>query len=115
MDGLTALNTIGGEVVVGLADWAGATIIISLAAFLASGIAWLQSGGKVLGGLSSISLVVLLFLGFSNVGRTETVTPVRYEVTVNPGHVIDAARWETVEQRGEIYVIQERKNTEVGE
>lgn len=35
--------------------------------------------------------------------------PVRHEVTLRPGHVIDAAKYEVIEQRGQIYVIEERE------
>lgn len=39
-------------------------------------------------------------------------TPVRHEITLRPGHVIDAAKYEVIEQRGAIYVIEEREQTE---
>ncbi|QOT13763.1 hypothetical protein JNUCC32_31240 (plasmid) [Paenibacillus sp. JNUCC32] len=51
--------------------------------------------------------VTLLVLADDN-GRE----PIRHEVTLRPGHVIDATKYEIVEQRGKIYVIEER---EVGE
>ncbi|WP_054958434.1 hypothetical protein [Paenibacillus dakarensis] len=35
--------------------------------------------------------------------------PIRHEVTLRPGYVIDAAKYEIVEQRGKIYVIEERE------
>lgn len=35
--------------------------------------------------------------------------PIRHEVTLRPGHVIDATKYEVVEQRGQIYVIEERE------
>jgi hypothetical protein len=35
--------------------------------------------------------------------------PIRHEVTLRPGHVIDATKYEIVEQRGKIYVIEERE------
>lgn len=35
--------------------------------------------------------------------------PHRHEVTLRPGHVIDATKYEIVEQRGKIYVIEERE------
>ncbi|WP_339273786.1 hypothetical protein MKY59_21565 [Paenibacillus sp. FSL W8-0426] len=38
--------------------------------------------------------------------------PVRHEVTVRQGHVLDAAKYEVIEQRGEIYVIEEREVSE---
>lgn len=38
--------------------------------------------------------------------------PVRHEVTLRPGHVIDAAKYEVIEQRGAIYVIEEREVSE---
>ncbi|RCX22916.1 hypothetical protein DFP94_101505 [Fontibacillus phaseoli] len=38
--------------------------------------------------------------------------PVQHEVTLRPGYVIDAAKYEIVEQRGQIYVIEEREGAE---
>jgi|GEM_PF-6825675 len=38
-----------------------------------------------------------------------TNEPVRHEVTLRPGHVIDATKYEVIEQRGQIYVIEERE------
>lgn len=37
---------------------------------------------------------------------------VRHEVTLRPGYVIDAAKYEVIEQRGKIYVIEEREVSE---
>jgi hypothetical protein len=39
-------------------------------------------------------------------------TPVRHEVTLRPGSVIDAQKYEIVEQRGAIFVIEEREVAE---
>ena len=39
-------------------------------------------------------------------------TPIRHEVTLRPGYVIDAEKYEIVEQRGKIYVIEEREAAE---
>lgn len=36
-------------------------------------------------------------------------TEVKYEITLKPNQIIDATKWEIVEQRGDIYVITERK------
>ena len=38
-----------------------------------------------------------------------THQPVRHEVTLRQGYVIDATKYEVIEQRGEIYVIEERE------
>lgn len=40
------------------------------------------------------------------------VEPTRHEVTLRPGHVIDAEKYEIVEHRGKIYVIEEREAEE---
>ncbi|PAD72395.1 hypothetical protein [Paenibacillus campinasensis] len=49
----------------------------------------------------------ILFLG-----SVMTRDPIRHEVTLRPGHVIDATKYEIVEQRGQIYVIEEREAAE---
>lgn len=46
---------------------------------------------------------------FSILSAVSTHEPVRHEVTLRPGYVIDATKYEVVEQRGEIYVIEERE------
>jgi len=51
--------------------------------------------------LAVISLMVALL-------TASLQNPVRHEVTLRPGHVIDATKYEIVEQRGQIYVIEER-------
>ncbi|MFF2886676.1 hypothetical protein [Paenibacillus sp. NPDC057967] len=58
-------------------------------------------------GFFGLLLLLIAFIAFANADD-----PVQYEVTVQPGHVIDAARWEIVEQRGQIYVITEREAAE---
>lgn len=55
--------------------------------------------------LSTLSLVVCVTFSIS-AGST-TIDPVRHEVTLKPGHTIDATKYKLVEQRGKIYVIEE--------
>lgn len=50
--------------------------------------------------------VIALFIGLLLLNDKE---PIRHEVTLRPGHVIDATKYEIVEQRGKIYVIEERE------
>lgn len=40
------------------------------------------------------------------------VEPIRHEVTLRPGYVIDATKYEIVGHRGKIYVIEEREASE---
>lgn len=88
------------------------------------------------GGISTVALLLTLFVGilaliaiiggfvgddlgalfFGTIGAVITILlafyvhePVRHEVTLRPGYVIDATKYEVVEQRGQIYVIEERK------
>ncbi|WP_028559802.1 hypothetical protein [Paenibacillus pinihumi] len=115
MDGFSVLNTLGGGVTMELYGWAmfliGFLGIVGGASLL-SGLEE-ESGGMVSFGLCFLVIVGVLI--FSGVAKHEVPQPTRYEVTVNPGHVIDAARWEIVEQRGEIYVIQSRKGADADE
>ncbi|WP_178023047.1 hypothetical protein [uncultured Paenibacillus sp.] len=88
------------------------------------------------GGINTAALLLTLFVGilalitiiagfadndlgallFGTIGAGITILlafyvhePVRHEVTLRPGYVIDATKYEVVEQRGQIYVIEERK------
>ena len=45
-------------------------------------------------------------------GEATEKSPIRHEVTLRPGYVIDAEKYEIVEQRGKIYVIEEREAAE---
>ncbi|MFL1672170.1 hypothetical protein [Paenibacillus dendritiformis] len=46
--------------------------------------------------------------GYAN-RETDDLTPTKYEVILREGHVIDATKYEIIEQRGKIFVIQERE------
>lgn len=61
--------------------------------------------GALLGALSLFGMIIGGCFTFAE-------APIRHEVTLHQGHVIDAVKYEVIEQRGEIYVIEER---EVGE
>lgn len=54
-------------------------------------------------------IVGLIAAAFAVVFALNAHEPVRHEVTLRPGYVIDATKYEIVEQRGEIYVIEERE------
>lgn len=43
------------------------------------------------------------------------LSPVRYEVTLAPGVILDASKYVIVEQRGDIYVIEEREDAKAEE
>lgn len=60
----------------------------------------------VVGLLGTCWFAVLLV---SAIGTEE---PIRHEVTLRTGYVIDAEKYEIVEQRGKIYVIEEREASE---
>ncbi|WP_103110224.1 hypothetical protein [Brevibacillus reuszeri] len=55
-------------------------------------------------------IVAAVFFGCMTwVAHEAADTYTRHEVTLRPGHVIDATKYEIVEQRGKIYVIEERE------
>ncbi|MBJ6364185.1 hypothetical protein ACFOQM_23475 [Paenibacillus sp. GCM10012307] len=108
MNGVTVLNTMGGGVspvlVFLMVMW-----FLALCFFFGCGISALKDEEiflAIISGLICVTLIVGLLVVW-----TDRFEPIRYEVTVNPGHVIDAVRWEIVEQRGEIYVIQAREES----
>ncbi len=109
LEGLTVLNTTGGEVSTQLAERA--IFIIVMCAFVAAvffAVAIVERN-PVFSGVTAVCVFIATIAYITPIGYVEEINPLRYEVTVNPGHVIDAAWWEIVEQRGEIYVIQARK------
>jgi len=60
----------------------------------------------------SAFLAGLVCAAFAVVLGLNATEPVRHEVTLRPGYVIDATKYEIIEQRGQIYVIEERKIAE---
>ncbi|WP_145412459.1 hypothetical protein [Paenibacillus xylanexedens] len=54
--------------------------------------------------------VLAVIVGIAAIVSSDT--PIRHEVTIRPGHVIDATKYDVIEQRGAIYVIEEREQTE---
>lgn len=56
----------------------------------------------------AIVTAVMAIYGVNN----PEVEPIRHEVTLEPGAIIDASKYVIVEQRGEIYVIEEREEGE---
>lgn len=107
-EAFNVLNTTGGGI-----D-GGAIFAIVLFAIFAFIFVWLTyefvKGRESQAFFTAFAAVVFVVLTiFAYTIRFE---PVRYEVTVKDGHVIDAALWEIVEQRGQIYVIEERTQPE---
>lgn len=57
-------------------------------------------------------IVALLFAFLALVTWDGASEPVRHEVTLRPGGVIDAVKYDIIEQRGAIFVIEERTPAE---
>jgi len=112
MSGFDVLNTIGGGMVTDIADWAVFVNVLLFFAALVMLIGAFVMDDVPVGIVGAIALLALILFVISGAGETEVPEPVRYEVTVKDGHVIDASRWNIVEQRGQIYVIEERKVAE---
>lgn len=62
--------------------------------------------------LALVALILTTITALISCAIFFTETPIRHEVTLRPGHVIDAQKYEIVEQRGKIYVIEEREVAE---
>lgn len=102
---MDVLNTYGGEFHVVLVVIA---VTLGLLALLAFYVYITDNSAD-----APIALViglVLTFFMFASVANVKE--PVRHEVTLRPGYIIDATKYEIVEQRGEIYVIEEREGSE---
>lgn len=61
---------------------------------------------------SFLTGLVAFAIGIAFITGDGAEEPIRHEVTLRPGHVIDATKYEVVEQRGKIYVIEEREAAE---
>ncbi|MMZ60160.1 hypothetical protein D1872_222350 [compost metagenome] len=96
---MDVLNTYGGGINEGV------LLIAILAGLLGS---FLFIGGMVEDGPVEVLFGILL-AAIAIAAGMHTHEPVRHEVTLRPGHVIDAAKYEVIEQRGRIYVIEERE------
>jgi hypothetical protein len=109
LTGLDVLNTTGGGTVSEPYEWAAImAAVFTIMAFI-SAVVWLGSRCSTWRSatttVASIAVVTVTII----FGRYDVPVPVEYEVTVQPGHVIDGARWEIVDQRGQIYVITARE------
>ncbi|MCU6709321.1 hypothetical protein M6D81_11445 [Paenibacillus sp. J5C_2022] len=107
--GLNVLNEMGGG------PSAAAIVLAVMYALMAAGClfyAFKLSAERETFFATGITALAILCGAASVLWFADRIEPIRYEVTVQPGHVIDAARWEIVEQRGEIYVIEEREVAE---
>lgn len=99
---MDVLNTYGGGTD-GVMIAIGVIAVLVGLIVLACGIVAVETPPLVLGGL----MVIVGLFAFATANP-----PVRHEVTLRPGHVIDAAKYEVIKQRGEIYVIEEREVSE---
>lgn len=105
---MDVLNTYGGGV-----DYASAGVFVALGIFALIAIAnavkkirrhdTADAAGPLLFAAVLVVLAVLL-------SAYPTPVPVRHEVKLRPGGVIDARKYNVIEQRGKIYVIEERKH-----
>jgi hypothetical protein len=100
------LNTTGGGVS------SGQTVGVVLAGLVAIAFIAVVVVGIKLREATPVVLGILcaLWFGFiAVVAYSERMEPIRHEVTLREGYVIDAAKYEIIKQRGRIYVIEERK------
>jgi len=63
-------------------------------------------------GVVTVIVVIVLFVNGVGTQETDRLTPTKYEVLLREGAVIDATKYEIIEQRGKIFVIQEREASE---
>jgi hypothetical protein len=101
---MDVLNTTGGglraeAIVLAALFILGAVVIFAISAALARTKEVINAIGSFLFG------VVICAIGVGFLYADGSEAPIRHEVTLRPGHVIDATKYEIVEQRGKIYVI----------
>ncbi|WP_010495031.1 hypothetical protein [Paenibacillus elgii] len=105
---MDVLNTYGGVVEPGNIA-AGILFAIMAAGLLV--LAYLELA-KAYQGSAVVSIALAVLYAVLYVWAITDKSPIRYEVTLREGAVIDATKYEVVERRGKIYVIQERRSTE---
>ena len=99
---MDVLNTTGGEFSVSALVLALIFIVLGIA-LIAIAIITDEIWATAVGSALLVGGIIVL---------TYVTPPIRHEVTLRPGHVIDAAKYEVVEQRGKIFVIEEREEGE---
>lgn len=63
-------------------------------------------------GVVLVSIAMTLVLNGVGTRETDKLTPTKHKVLLRDGAVIDATKYEIIEQRGKIYVVQEREASE---
>lgn len=107
------INAMGGSPIDEVTFWG--YIIFFLLMLGVAAIFYSFSEADPLGFLFGAVLVIAAITLFSNgvgIHETDKLTPTKYEVILREGAVIDATKYEIIEQRGKIYVIQEREASE---
>ncbi|MFL1672622.1 hypothetical protein [Paenibacillus dendritiformis] len=107
------LNTIDGSPVIETVPQLACPLLIiaSIGLFLAMAAILAETIGIAIIGLILMVFSIICFV--TGVADQETGrTPTRYEVILKDGYILDATKYEMVEQRGKIFVVQKR---EVGE
>ncbi|GAA0840679.1 hypothetical protein GCM10008915_36770 [Bifidobacterium pullorum subsp. gallinarum] len=102
---MDVLNTTGGSVDIGGIVSGIACILVAIYA----GCCAFDALMKKAHGFGIIFTVLTAIAAIIGTAMLYADPPVRHEVILRPGHVIDATRYEVVEQRGKIYVIEERE------
>lgn len=101
---MDVLNTTGGDFHIFAFVFGIFACLFGVGLAIAAGVEKNKSGGEFMALTFGIIYLIggLLLVILSK-------EPIRHEVTLRPGHVIDATKYEVVEQRGKIYVIEERE------
>lgn len=103
---MDVLNTYGGGI-----DYSVGSIVYGIFVFLAFAavavIGWLAQERLWSGFFALMALLGAALIVVSVVYPDQV--PITHEVTLRPGGVIDAVKYDIIEQRGAIYVIEERE------
>lgn len=103
---MNVLATTGGEPAV-IAVVLGIVFLLLALGTFAVFVSFLADKDVIQAILSGMCAALILVLGIAFLGTKE---PVRYEVTLEPGTVIDATKYEVIGQRGQIYVIEPKED-----
>ncbi|RAU96812.1 hypothetical protein [Paenibacillus sp. YN15] len=110
MGGFNVLNEIAGAPITEVTGWGFIALFLFVAGVVIFVLAAIElEGPAVVFGLFLAVVFGAILLVFGYTHETGEYEPTRYEITLKPGAIIDATRWDIVSHRGEIYVIQERK------
>lgn len=105
------INTINGSPVIETSTMIGIILVLCIGLGVALFLTAIDEDSPIMAIFGLVICIIATSCLAGGYAKRESgeLTPTKYEVILREGYVIDATRYEIVEQRGKIYVIQERE------